>query len=91
MQEWQYPPAAVTLPELVMDPYRCGFDVSATLSGAEAEEQWGDEDWRVPPQGRPAEGETPWPDGTAPGGDGRRCSPGSGRLCRLRPVDRNAE
>ncbi|MFI1510275.1 hypothetical protein [Streptomyces sp. NPDC020597] len=66
MQQWQYPPAAVTLPELVLDPYRCGVDVSTTLSGAEAGEQWGDEDWRVPPQARAAEEEKPWP-ATGPG------------------------
>ncbi|MFH9552191.1 hypothetical protein [Streptomyces sp. NPDC017435] len=64
MQEWQYSPTAVTVPQLVLDPYRCGFDAHTTLSGAEAAEQWGDEDWRVPPQARAAEEETvrPAPD-----------------------------
>lgn len=64
MQEWQYSPTAVTVPELILDPYRCGFDAQSTLSGAQAAEQWGDEDWRVPPQGRAVEEESwrPAPD-----------------------------
>ncbi|KPI22478.1 hypothetical protein ACGFZJ_13225 [Streptomyces sp. NPDC048253] len=61
MQEWQYSPAAVTVPELILDPYRCGFDAQTTLGGADSAEQWGDEDWRVPPQARAAEEEAPWP------------------------------
>ncbi|WP_333737250.1 hypothetical protein [Streptomyces sp. IBSBF 2806] len=61
MREWQYSPTAVTVPELILDPYRCGFDERSTLDGAEAGEQWGDEDWRVPPQGRAAEEEPQWP------------------------------
>lgn len=61
MQEWQYSPTAVTVPELILDPYRCGFDAQTTLSGADSGEQWGDEDWRVPPQARPVEEEAPWP------------------------------
>ncbi|MDR6977957.1 hypothetical protein J2X68_004681 [Streptomyces sp. 3330] len=47
------------MPELILDPYRVGFDAQTTLSGTESGEQWGDEDWRVPPQGRAAE--EPWP------------------------------
>lgn len=61
MQEWQYSPTAVTVPELILDPYRCGFDAHTALSGADPGEQWGDEDWRVPPQARAAEEEAPWP------------------------------
>ncbi|WP_406004931.1 hypothetical protein OG440_01215 [Streptomyces sp. NBC_00637] len=61
MQEWQYSPTAVTVPELILDPYRCGFDVQTTLNEADSAEQWGDEDWRVPPQGRAAEEEALWP------------------------------
>ncbi|MGW1783235.1 hypothetical protein ACWCQQ_29470 [Streptomyces sp. NPDC002143] len=59
MQEWQYSPSAVTVSELALDPYRCGFDAHTTLTGAEAAEQWGDEDWRVPTHARAAE--APWP------------------------------
>ncbi|WP_314220626.1 hypothetical protein [Streptomyces zaehneri] len=61
MQEWQYSPTAVTVPELILDPYRCGFDAHTTLSGADSGVLWGDEDWRVPPQARAAEEETPRP------------------------------
>ncbi|MEU0788150.1 hypothetical protein ABZ341_42300 [Streptomyces sp. NPDC006173] len=61
MQEWQYTPTDLTLPELVLDPYRCGFDAHTAASGAEAEQPWGDEDWRVPAQARPAEEEVSWP------------------------------
>ncbi|MFF1544384.1 hypothetical protein [Streptomyces sp. NPDC058291] len=60
MQEWQYSPTAVTVPELILDPYRCGFDAHTTLGAPETGEQWGDEDWRVPPQGRAVEEES-WP------------------------------
>ncbi|MFI5824940.1 hypothetical protein ACIA8I_38600 [Streptomyces rishiriensis] len=68
MQKWQYSPTAVTVPELVLDPYRCGFDARPTLDGPESGEQWGDEDWRVPPQARAAEEEPLWP---APDPSGR--------------------
>ncbi|MEH0474740.1 hypothetical protein QA943_38910 [Streptomyces sp. B21-097] len=61
MQKWQYSPTAVTVPELILDPYRCGFDAQTTLDGAQTGEQWGDEDWRVPPQARAAEEEPLWP------------------------------
>lgn len=52
MQEWKYSPTDLTLPELVLDPYRCGFDAHTAVSGAEGGEPWGDEDWRVPAQAR---------------------------------------
>ncbi|MET8039046.1 hypothetical protein [Streptomyces sp. NPDC005345] len=61
MQEWQYSPTDSTLPELALDPYRCGFDAHTTVSGVEAGEPWGDEDWRVPAQARPAEQNASWP------------------------------
>ncbi|MGW2617228.1 hypothetical protein [Streptomyces sp. NPDC001500] len=61
MRDWQCSPTAVTVPELILDPYRCGFDAQTALGGTEAEEQWGDEDWRVPPQGRAPGEEPPWP------------------------------
>lgn len=55
MQEWNYSPTAVTVPQLILDPYRCGVDANTTLDGAETGGQWGDEDWRVPPQARAGE------------------------------------
>ncbi|MFJ4694258.1 hypothetical protein [Streptomyces sp. NPDC088766] len=55
MQEWNYSPTAVTVPQLILDPYRCGVDANTTLDGADTGGQWGDEDWRVPPRAR-AEG-----------------------------------
>ncbi|MCX5134819.1 hypothetical protein OOK06_22355 [Streptomyces sp. NBC_00340] len=61
MQEWKYSPTDLTLPELVLDPYRCGFDAHTAVSGAEGGEPWGDEDWRVPAQARPAAEEASWP------------------------------
>lgn len=60
MQEWQYSPTAVTVPQLILDPYRCGFDANETLNGAGTGVQWGDEDWRVPSQAR-AEEDALWP------------------------------
>ncbi|MER7983299.1 hypothetical protein [Streptomyces sp. NPDC095817] len=61
MQEWQYSPTDLTLPELVLDPYRCGFDAHTAVSTAQPAEPWRDEDWRVPAQARPAEEEASWP------------------------------
>ncbi|MFF8196428.1 hypothetical protein ACF05L_37450 [Streptomyces bobili] len=55
MQEWTYSPTTVTVPQLILDPYRCGFDAHTALNGAEPGGQWGDEDWRVPSQGRTEE------------------------------------
>lgn len=67
MQEWPYAPTAVTVPRLILDPYRCGVDADAVLGAAESGVQWGDEDWRVPAQGRAGE-DSPWP---VPGPDRR--------------------
>jgi hypothetical protein len=61
MPEWQYSPTAVTVPELILDPYRCGFDADTTSGGAEAGEHWAEEDWRVPAQAGAAEEEAAWP------------------------------
>ncbi|MGV9557255.1 hypothetical protein [Streptomyces sp. NPDC003401] len=58
MQEWKHSPTAVTMPRLILDPYRCGVDASTTLDEPGTGGQWGDEDWRVPPRAR-AEEETP--------------------------------
>ncbi|MGX1274368.1 hypothetical protein [Streptomyces phaeoluteigriseus] len=69
MQEWTYSPTAVTEPQLILDPYRCGFDAHTALNGAETGEQWGDDDWRVPPQARNEEDEAlcvPDPDPRSP-------------------------
>ncbi|MFE7646586.1 hypothetical protein [Streptomyces phaeoluteigriseus] len=77
MQEWTYSPTAVTVPQLMLDPYRCGFDAHTALSEAEAQGQWGDEDWRVPPQARTEE-QAPW---TAP-------EPGPRPPLALAPADR---
>lgn len=55
MQEWTYSPTAVTVPQLILDPYRCGFDAHTALNGAQTGAQWGDEDWRVPSQAGTAE------------------------------------
>ncbi|MCF4136734.1 hypothetical protein L1856_07450 [Streptomyces sp. Tue 6430] len=52
MQEWNYSPTAVTVPRLILDPYRCGVDANAALEGADAGGGWGDEDWHVPPRAR---------------------------------------
>ncbi|MCQ9130882.1 hypothetical protein [Streptomyces hilarionis] len=61
MRDWQYSPTAVTVPGLILDPYRCGVDAREALGGTESAQEWGDEDWRVPPQGRAAEEEPLWP------------------------------
>ncbi|MDX3567760.1 hypothetical protein PV648_00100 [Streptomyces sp. ID05-47C] len=58
MQDWTYSPTAVTVPQLILDPYRCGFDAQTALNGAQTGAQWGDEDWCVPSQAR-AEEEAP--------------------------------
>ncbi|MFD5270372.1 hypothetical protein [Streptomyces sp. NPDC058335] len=77
MQEWTYSPTAVTVPQLILDPYRCGFDAHTTLNGAETGGQWGDEDWRVPPQARTEE-EASW----------RVLDPGTRPPVALAPADR---
>ena len=55
MQDWTYSPTAVTVPQLILDPYRCGFDAQTALNGAQTGAQWGDEDWCVPSQARTEE------------------------------------
>ncbi|MFF9060965.1 hypothetical protein ACF09K_20095 [Streptomyces sp. NPDC014882] len=78
MPEWNYSPTAVTVPRLILDPYRCGVDANAALDGADAGGRWGDEDWRVPPRARAGEESE----------EGARRAPEPSRRPSLSPADR---
>ncbi|MFF3504672.1 hypothetical protein [Streptomyces sp. NPDC003247] len=76
MRERQYPPTALTVPRLVLDPYRCGVDVGAAPARTV---EWSDEDWRVPPQTRTGQDD----DAGAAAGSSRRLPPADRRRLEL--------